>query len=240
MSTKTHGISIIIPLWNEQGSIQQLVERIDQTLRNHASYEIIAVDDHSTDRSIPLLNTLSNTYPIQIFEKQSVKGKAQSIYEGLAHANYDIVAMIDADLQYPPEALLPMMEMIMSNEADVIVANRTHQQTSAVRQFVHNACRVAVGKMLHGFDCDIQSGLKVFRREVRAHIHTPSSAWAFDLEFLIAARRNGYAISHYNIIFSKREADSSKINMIDGAWQIGLSAVKLKLDELRSRQNAHV
>ena len=233
-------ISVIVPVWNEQGSLDQLIGRIHATLVSHeVTYELILIDDHSTDESMTIAKRAAKAYPIRIIHKKGKRGKAQSIYEGLEYTQYSVVAMIDADLQYPPEALYPMLEMIRNNETDVVVANRTNQGTSALRQLVHKACRVGLGKVLHGFDCDIQSGMKVFRHDVAPHITQPQSGWAFDLEFLIAARRAGYRIGHYDITFSKRQADASKINMLEGAWQIGTSAIKLKFDELRNKQNAH-
>lgn len=233
-------ISVIVPVWNEQGSLDQLIGRIHATFVSHdVTYEIIFIDDHSTDESMNIITKAAETYPIRAFAKVGTRGKAQSIYEGLEHVQYPTVAMIDADLQYPPEALYPMFEMIRTNSTDVVVANRTNQGTSTVRQLVHKACRIGLGKVLHGFDCDIQSGMKVFRQDVAPHIAQPESGWAFDLEFLITARRAGYRIGHYDITFAKRQADASKINMIEGAWQIGTSALKLKFDELRHKQNAH-
>lgn len=233
-------ISVIVPVWNEQGSLDQLIGRIHATLTSHeVTYEIIFIDDHSTDESLNIISRATEAYPIRVFTKLGTRGKAQSIYEGLEYAKYPIVAMIDADLQYPPEALYPMLEMIRTNTVDVVVANRTNQGTSPVRQFVHKACRIGLGKVLHGFDCDIQSGMKVFRQDVAPHVKQPESGWAFDLEFLITARRAGYRIGHYDITFAKRQSDDSKINMIEGAWQIGTSALKLKFDELRHKQNAH-
>jgi dolichol-phosphate mannosyltransferase len=231
MNTKL-SISIVVPVWNEEGSLPQLIERIHSAVAKYAEYEIIAVDDHSNDTSVSILKSYETSYPIKTFTKRGARGKAQSITEGVEHATYPILAMIDADLQYPPEAIVPMAQMIDRNEADVIVGNRKQQETSKVRKFIHTTCRVAIGKVLHGFDVDIQSGLKVFKKEVAQHIKLNPSPWAFDLEFLVAARSAGFRIGNYDILFAKRTIGDSKINLAQGAWQIGVSAVKLKLDQL--------
>ncbi len=223
-------------MWNEQGSVGHLIEQIDKTFRKTCAYEVIVVDDNSTDGSVQLVLALSSKYPVHIFKKEGKKGKAQSIYEGLKHVKYPIIAMIDADLQYPPRDLLPMMYMIEQKQADVVVAHRREQGTSQLRKLVHNTCRIALGKLLHGLDYDIQSGMKVFNTKAASIIGPPQSAWAFDLEFLVAAQAAGLKIAEHDIRFAKRQADTSKINILEGTWQIASSAFKLKYQRMTKKR----
>src|ERR1700722_16975101 len=102
-------ISIIIPTLNESGNIGRLIERIDTVLSyQHISYEIIVVDDHSTDTTRAVVKRLSGRFPVILKTKQGNPGKAQSLIEGFTYAKYDIVCMIDADLQYDPEVIPSM------------------------------------------------------------------------------------------------------------------------------------
>src|SRR6266702_4334884 len=106
-------ISIVVPTWNEGENIRPLVMRIDAALRkNKISYEIIFIDDNSTDNTTSVISSLKASYPITHFVKKGVKGKAQSLLEGFSYAKSDIVCMLDADLQYPPEALPGMLAKI--------------------------------------------------------------------------------------------------------------------------------
>src|SRR5438477_12455090 len=108
---KKNSISIIIPTWNEEGNIKTLVERINMAMkRTSITYEIIFVDDYSTDHTREIIQELSKKFHIRLLMKNGVKGKAQSLLEGFAAAQYELICMIDADLQYPPEAI---PEMIM-------------------------------------------------------------------------------------------------------------------------------
>lgn len=92
-------ISIVIPTWNEEGNIQLLIEHIDQELKNsRIEYEIIIVDDHSSDQTQKIVESLGTTYPISLYLKKGKQGKAQSLLEGFTHAKYDLICMIDADL----------------------------------------------------------------------------------------------------------------------------------------------
>ena len=149
-------ISIIIPTWNEEDNILMLVQRIHTVLySNGIEYEIIFIDDHSTDQTRNIIKTLSSEYPISLYLKQGKKGKAQSLLEGFTYANYGLVGMIDADLQYPPEAFPAMITKIKSG-ADVIVANRSERQISPLRRLTSRSFSFIFGRLTHGFNCDIQ------------------------------------------------------------------------------------
>src|SRR6266566_771307 len=108
-----HALSIVIPVWNEEKNIVPLVQRIDQALKKHRIlYELIFVDDFSTDKTQEIINTLPKKYPVSYYLKVGKKGKAYSLIEVFAKAHYQTYAMIDADLQYPPEALPEFLNKI--------------------------------------------------------------------------------------------------------------------------------
>jgi len=175
-----NGVSIIVPTLNEEGNIRELVQRLDRVLQSHAlRYEVIVVDDHSTDATREVLADLSRSYPIAVHLKKGQRGKAQSLLEGCTYAAYDVLAVIDADLQYPPEAIPEMVEKLQGG-FDIVVANRRVHREAVVRKFVSRAFTFFVNA-LHGFDCDVQAGLKVFRREVLQEVTFHPTPWTFDL-----------------------------------------------------------
>jgi glycosyltransferase involved in cell wall biosynthesis len=221
-------LSIVVPTLNEAGNIVQLVQRIDRTLtKRGVVYEIVMIDDHSSDDTAIIAKRLARRYPLSFYTKQFAPGKAQSLLEGFSQAQYDTLAMIDADLQYPPEAL-PDMLAKLEQGSDVVIANRLDQQISWQRQVVSRAFRVVFGRWLHGLDVDIQSGMKLFRSEILCHIYLNPSPWTFDLEFLLAARRTGYSMSSVDITFSTRNAGQTKVDLLKTTWEIGWSSIKLK------------
>ena len=89
-----HKLSVVIPAFNEAGSIAELIRRIDQvlTLRSIA-YEIIVIDDRSTDATYSIAKRLSAAYPVRVFHKQAAQGKAISLLEGFVYARYDATAI---------------------------------------------------------------------------------------------------------------------------------------------------
>jgi glycosyltransferase XagB len=222
-------LDVIIPVKNEEQAIPELTRRLDETLRaSHTDYRIIYVDDKSTDQTLPLLLSLSKKYPILIHSKQGRAGKAFSILEGAKFARSEYVAMIDGDLQYPPEAIPEMLKL--APERGVIVANRKIHHTSMIRKFVSRANRLLFAKFLLGLECDSQSGLKVFRRDILDYLDASQvDAWAIDMPLLYTAQELGYSIGTVDIDFAPRKGGSSKVNILKTSTEIGLRALKIKL-----------
>lgn len=221
-------VSIIVPVWNEEGSVNDLVTRIDSSFKkSKLNYEIIFIDDNSTDKTVPLLKDLSQTYPIEIHQKIGVRGKASSLLQGFRYAKNDVVAMIDADLQYPPEDL-PKMAKLLNKGTDIVVAHRKQYKVSPLRKVISWGFQYFFTKKLHRLDHDAQSGMKVFKREVLNRIVISPSQWSFDLEFLLRSRDAGYQIASHDIVFQKRSTGKAKIKLLQAIPEIGLSSIKLR------------
>ena len=131
------GLSVIIPTYNEEGNIAELIERLRLALFDSGTYyEIIFIEDNSTDNTIKEVKKYINELPLQIYKKNPKKekrGKAQSLLIGFNMARFEKVCMIDADLQYPPEAILPMLKKL--ERIDIVVANRIFINESKIRIF---------------------------------------------------------------------------------------------------------
>lgn len=227
----TKHISIIVPVWNEEGNIIPLAERIHSAMKDaELNYTLIFVDDRSKDKTVEVIQELASKYPIQLLRKKpdQKRGKALSLLAGFAYAKTDIVVMIDADLQYPPEAIAKMVTKI-DQGADVVIANRRERRTGLLRKWGGEFFRFVFGEFLHGFNFDVQSGLKVFRKEIIERISIkPSSQWMFDLEFLIAAKHGGYKFDHVSITFEPRHSGRAKISFVKASMEMALGALRLK------------
>jgi len=222
-------ISIIVPTLNEAENIAPLLKSIKEALKkNKLVYEVIFVDDHSTDETQRNILAHKKNHPIKLFLKQGAPGKAQSLLEGFSQASYDILCMIDADLQYPPEAIPAMAQKIISGKADIVVANRKKHKTGVLRKLFSNSFRTIFGKWLHNLECDVQSGLKVFDRDILNRYSIKPGPWTFDLEFLTKAQKAGYRIVSHDITFNPRNAGEAKVNLFSSTVQIGWNAIKLK------------
>ena len=228
MNNPIDKISIIIPVFNEEQNIKPLVERIHASLSKAGIiYELIFVDDHSTDQTKNFISNLAIFYPIILVDKKGKNGKAFSIYEGIKYAQYDAVGMIDADLQYAPENFVGMLNEL--ENSDVVVANRKHYRDSTLRKIFSKTFRLTFGRVLFGLDHDIQSGLKVFTRQLWETVKfMPQSPWTFDLEFLHRAKQAGFKIQKYNIIFYKRKNGKSNVSFVKQTAEIGFNALRVR------------
>jgi glycosyltransferase XagB len=224
------GVSVVVPTLNEEKNIAPLVSRIATSLeRSEIPYEIIFVDDNSTDNTIEEIKILSQKFPLLVFNKKGNTGKAFSLLEGFGKAKYDVLAMIDADLQYPPEAIAEMVKMIRNDNFDFVVAKRHEKLISFKRKFLSRGFNLLFAKLMHSLNFDVQSGLKVFKKEIYERIKITPSAWTFDMEFLIKSIHGGYHVGEFPIDFEKRTEGKAKIHLIKASAEIGWNAVKLKI-----------
>ncbi|MBI2022973.1 glycosyltransferase [Candidatus Giovannonibacteria bacterium] len=225
-------VSVVVPTLNEEGNVAELVSRIDAAFFSAGLfYELIFIDDFSSDGTLYELEKLSKKFPLRYFLKRGKRGKAFSLLEGFEYAEADTLAFIDADLQYPPESLPLMARKVMKGESDIIVARRQKRNESALRNFISKCFSFIFSRMLHGLDADVQSGLKVFKKKILREIYLEPSAWTFDLEFLIKARNAGYSAGSVDILFEERKYGESKIKLLRNAAEIGLSALLLRLEK---------
>lgn len=227
-------LDIIIPVKNEEGNVLALVQRIGRAMdKAKIVYQMIFIDDHSEDRTIQLLETLKEIYPVQVFLKQGKPGKAYSIIEGSNYSNSQNIAMIDADLQYPPEVLPQMLEQL--SDSGVVIARRKVTHDSKLRRFISKGFSSIFGRLLHNLNLDVQSGLKVFKKEVIEKIDPKKiTPWTLDLSLVLVARDLGYEIREVDIEFDKRTKGLSKVSIVKTSLEIGKNALKLKF--FRKRQ----
>jgi len=106
----------------KSGNIKPLIERIGETL-GQKDYEILVVDDNSPDGTAGIAESLSNTYPVRIIHRPAKSGLASAVIEGMSRAEGDIMGVIDADLQHPPELVAQLAEAVAEGN-DIAIASR--------------------------------------------------------------------------------------------------------------------
>ena len=224
-------ISVIVPTLNEADNITMLVERIAAGFNNTDTiYEILFIDDKSNDGTPDVIKSLAINYPIRFKTKVGRRGKAHSLLEGFEAAKYDILCMIDADLQYPPEAIVPMYRLMDASDTDIVLTNRQDHGTSQVRKITSAGFNFVFTKLMFGFNYDSQSGLKLFKKEVINSISLDPTPWSFDLEFIVRSLERDYKIVSYDITFAERYAGVAKIQVGKVAYELAKASVKLRLN----------
>lgn len=115
-------ISIVIPTYNERDNITPLVERLSRTFDGR-KYEILLVDDNSKDGTVDVAAALAEKYPVKVMVRTAERGLATAVLHGFKYAQGDIIGVMDADLQHPPEVNAYLLNAVESG-ADMAVASR--------------------------------------------------------------------------------------------------------------------
>ncbi len=161
-------ISVVVPLYNEAESLPELVAWIDRVAReNSLSYEIIMVDDGSTDSSWAVIEELRKQYEtIRAICFMRNYGKSAALYCGFEMAEGEVVFTMDADLQDSPDEIPEMRRMILEEDYDLVSGWKRKRYDPIGKRwpskFFNLTARIMSGIRLHDFNC----GLKAYRRKV--------------------------------------------------------------------------
>lgn len=167
MSEQSVELSVIVPVLNEQENIAALYEELTQALADHRSYEIIAVDDGSTDDSFKRLRTYHEQDDrLRVIRFRRNFGQTAAMAAGIEHARGEVIVPIDADLQNDP-ADIPKLLAKLEEGYDVVSGWRKHRQDAKLTRLLPSwiANRIIAwitGVKVHDFGCT----LKAYRREV--------------------------------------------------------------------------
>ncbi|WP_159518939.1 glycosyltransferase family 2 protein [Sunxiuqinia indica] len=162
-------ISVVIPLFNEEESLPELAGWIKKVMdSNQFTYEIILVDDGSTDRSWQVIEELNAANPhVKGIKFQRNYGKSAALYSGFELTKGDVVITMDADLQDSPEEIPEMYRMITEDKFDLVSGWKKKRYDPILSKnipskFYNWIARRATGIKIHDFNC----GLKAYRRQV--------------------------------------------------------------------------
>lgn len=166
-------ISVVIPLYNEEESLPELTAWIERVMKeNNFSYEILFIDDGSTDGSMKVIRDLSAKNPvIHAVSFSRNYGKSPALNTGFRRAQGDVVITMDADLQDSPDEIPALYNMIMQDGYDLVSGWKQKRydplsKTIPTKLFNATARRVSGIKNLHDFNC----GLKAYKNAVVKHI----------------------------------------------------------------------
>ncbi|MFA5850621.1 MAG: glycosyltransferase family 2 protein [Bacteroidales bacterium] len=167
-------LSIVISLYNEEESLPDLLSWINRALNDsNLEYEVILIDDGSTDTSWSVVKSLHDTYPEIIRGIRFIRnyGKSAALYCGFEAARGEIIVTMDADLQDSPEEIPALIEMIRSGKYDIVSGWKKRRKDNIfaknIPSKIYNAtARRVTGIKLHDMNC----GLKAYRNEVVKNI----------------------------------------------------------------------
>jgi len=205
-------ISVIVPTYNEVRNIGRLIPLIYKALLDHR-IEIIVVDDNSPDGTADVAKELSKTYPVRVFVRKNERGLASAVVYGFRRARGDILAVIDADLQHPPELLGKMVELVLRG-FDIVVASRYVEGGGVESCSWHRQIISKFAIMLSRPLTDIRdpmSGYFAMKREVIEGVNLNPVGYKILLEILVKGKYERVIEIPYT--FRTRRAGSSKMGV---------------------------
>jgi glycosyltransferase involved in cell wall biosynthesis len=217
-------ISVIIPCYNEVSTIEQIIKAVlDSPLENK---EIIIIDDGSTDGTKELLKSRIEPQVSKVIFHDRNRGKGAAIRSGIAAASGAVVIVQDADLEYDPKDYPRLLEPIRLDKAEVVYGSRfAGGDPHRVLYFWHsvgNKLLTLVSNMFTNLTLtDMETGYKVFRREILEQITIEEDRFGFEPEITAKIGKLKCRVYEVGISYSGRTyEEGKKINWKDGLWTI--------------------
>lgn len=228
-------LSIIIPCFNEGEKLILNIEKVKKYLNENFSnlkYEIITVNDGSTDKKTNDIFYNTKIDNVIFFSYEKNRGKGFAVKKGIELASNDIVLFMDADLSTDITAIKTVFDNI--KQSDIVIGSRHHKETyipnpqPAYRQIMGYSC-ISITKILTGLNVkDTQCGFKAFKKHIAKELIKKQriNRWAFDVEYLYIAHLNNYSIKEIPIIWCND--DESTVSPIKSSISFFKELVTIK------------
>jgi len=204
-------VSVVIPVYNEHQTIREIVQRV---LDTGLIYEVIIVDDGSTDGTREILKELENLPPIRVILHQANAGKGAAVRTGLQNARGDVIIIQDADLEYDPREYPKLLRPIEEGIAEVVYGSRFlggARRPILFWNMVANRLLTLITNVLYNnILSDMETGYKVFKREVIQNIPLRAQRFDFEPEFTAKILKRRIRIYEVPIDFNPRDYSEGK------------------------------
>jgi len=219
-------LSVVIPIFNEEPTIDDVIGRLKTTMQKIGfKHEIIVVDDCSEDRSLEI----SKSQNVKVYSLKKHMGKGYALRTGFAKAKGEIIATIDSDGSHRPEELPRLLAPILQDKADLVIGSRFLRQkpvsTRKLNALGVRLFNVLIKILTRTEVSDSQSGYRVIKSEVLKNLSLKSGEYEIESEMLVKTARRGFRVREVPISFEQRTYGKSRLDpMVDG-FKILLSIV---------------
>jgi glycosyltransferase involved in cell wall biosynthesis len=231
-------VSLVIPMYNEELNIEQAVAAAVESLAKYSDdYEIIIVDDASTDDSPRLAAKLSEENPrIRVIRHPHNRKLGATLRTGFGAATKDLIFYMDADIPFDPDVLGRAIRALQVTGADMIAAYRHDRTMEGAKRAVYTLIYNWLIGFLFGWPHrDINFSFKLMKREVLEAITLKSEGSLIDAELVVKAKNAGFAIQQMGIDYFPRIRGTSNLASVSVIVKIIRELIKL-YPEMRTRR----
>ena len=218
-------LSVIIPVYNEESTIAEVIRRVANVVIEGVDKEIIVADDGSTDQTSSIIaNTQRDESIIKVHTSLINLGKGAAVRFGLEYATGDVIIIQDADLELNPEEYIKLLEPILNGESDVVYGSRFMKRNPnipTITRFANRFLTLLGNMMFSGGLTDMETAYKVFRSSVAKQISLRSVGFEFDAEITAKILLAGNKIREVPITYNPR----SKIEGKKLSWKDGVKTI---------------
>ena len=225
-------LSIIIPTYNEQNTIEQLVNYV-QSVQYPIPHEIIIVDDASIDRTyekqtLIRIKNRKESNNIRLFRNRVNRGKGYSIRKGIKHAQGDIIVIQDADTEYDPHEIPKLLEPILNSQTDVVYGSRflkRHRPSGmAFANWIANVGLTWLTNILYDLKLtDMETCYKVIKADLVKSLKLTANRFTFEPEITALLAKKKVKIIELPITYHGRTAkEGKKIKAKDFFYAVGV------------------
>jgi dolichol-phosphate mannosyltransferase len=210
-------VSVVVPVRNEAANIAPLVTEITRALDNELNYEVIYVNDGSTDDTQAELARLMASRPwLRQLKHQSPCGQSAAVRTGVLHARAPVVVTLDGDGQNDPAFIPALLEKLAAApRVGLVAGQRVGRKATGFKRFQSNVANTVRGALLRDGTRDTGCGLKAFRRDLFLALPYFDGLHRF-LPALV--RREGYEIGYLEVVDRPRRAGTSHYGLWDRLW----------------------
>ena len=222
-------LSVVIPVYNEVGNVKEIIKRVQaQKLAN----EIVVVDDGSTDGTRDILKELDGKDSLRVILHERNQGKGAAVVTGMKAAQGEILLIQDADLEYDPRDYPKLLQPLEEEIADVVYGSRFLGGPRRVAMFWHmiaNKLLTVMTNILYDtILTDMETGYKVFRRQVIEGMNIKAKRFDFEPEFTAKVLKRRYRIFEVPITFNPRDYSQGKKIKLKDAFEAVWTLLKYR------------